>query len=80
MPQNIEKHIQNSPRVLDHPYRILIIEGSQSGKVNTLLNLMKQQSDNDCNIIDKIYLYVKDPDEVKYFIKKHEKTMQEYKD
>ena len=41
---------------------------------------MKQQNDNDCNIIDKIYLYIKDPDEVKYFIKKHEKTMQEHKD
>ena len=32
---------------------------------------MKQQNDNDCNIIDKIYLYVKDPNKAKYFTKKH---------
>ena len=32
---------------LDHPYRMLIIGGSGSGKRNTLLNLIKEQdSDN----------------------------------
>ena len=45
----------------DHPYRILIIVGSGSGKTNTLLNLIKEQDD-----IDKIYLYAKDLSESKY--------------
>ena len=35
----------------DHPYRILIIVGSGSGKTNALFNLIKEQDD-----IDKIYL------------------------
>ena len=30
-----------------------------------LINLIKQPNDNDCNIIDKIYLYFKDPHEVR---------------
>ena len=45
----------------DHPYRILIIGGSGSGKTNTLLNLINEQRD-----IDKIYLYAKDLSESKY--------------
>ena len=45
----------------DHPYRILIIGGSGSGKTNTLLNLINEQKD-----IDKIYLYAKDLSEPKY--------------
>ena len=28
------------PFIPDHPYRILIIGGSRSGKINALLNLM----------------------------------------
>ena len=40
----------------DHPYRILIIGGSGSGKTNVLLNLIKHQRPD----IDEIYLYVKD--------------------
>ena len=43
----------------DHPYRILIIGGSGSGKTNTLLNLINKQND-----IDKIYLYAKDLSEL----------------
>ena len=52
------------------PYRTLIIGPSGSGKINTLLNLIKK----DNNIIDKIYLYAKDLDEPKYqfLIKKRE--------
>ena len=42
----------------DHPYRILIIGGSGSGKTNALLNLINNQLD-----IGKIYLYAKDPHE-----------------
>ena len=45
----------------DHPYRILIIGGSGSGKTNTLLNLINEQRD-----IDKIYLCAKDLSESKY--------------
>ena len=47
----------NWPYIPDHPYRILIIGGSGSGKTNALLNLIKHQRPD----IDKIYLYVKDP-------------------
>ena len=36
-------HNPNWPDVPDHPYRILIIGGSGSGKVNVLLNLIKHQ-------------------------------------
>ena len=53
--ENKTKHNPNYPYISDHPYRILIIEGSGSGKTNTLLNLINNQSN-----IDKIYLYVKD--------------------
>ena len=62
------------PRILDHPYRILIFGGSESQKTNTLLNLIKQQNDDDYNTIDKIYLYIKDPNQAKCWclIKKHE--------
>ena len=49
------------PYIPDHPYRILIIGGSGSGKTNALLNLINNQPD-----IDKIYLYAKDPYERKY--------------
>ena len=46
----------NWPYIPDHPYRILIISGSGSGKTNVLWNLTKhRQPDN-----DKIYLCVKD--------------------
>ena len=45
----------------DHPYRILFIGGSGSGKTNALLNLIKNLPD-----IDKIFLYAKDPYEAKY--------------
>ena len=49
------------PYIPDHPYRILIIGGSGSGKTTALLNLINNQPD-----IDKIYLYAKDPYEAKY--------------
>ena len=49
------------PYIPDHPYRILMIGGTGSGKTNALLNLINNQLD-----IDKIYLYAKDPHEAKY--------------
>ena len=59
--ENKTKHNPNWPYIPDHPYRILIIGGSGSGKTNTLLNLINNQPD-----IDKIYLYAKDLYEPKY--------------
>ena len=34
------EHNENWPYILDHPYKILIIRGSGSGKTNALLNLI----------------------------------------
>ena len=67
--ENNKEHNEKWPYIPDHPYRILIIGGSGSGKTNALLNLIKEQDD-----IDKIYLYAKDLSEPKYefLIKKHE--------
>ena len=59
--ENIIEHNSKWPYIPDHPYRILIIGGSGSGKTNALLNLINNQPD-----IDKIYLYAKDPYEKKY--------------
>ena len=59
--ENKTKHNLNWPNIPDHPYRILIIWGSGSGKTNALLNLINKQPD-----IDKIYFYVKYPYESKY--------------
>ena len=36
-----KNHNLNWPDIPDHPYRILIIDGSGSGKTNALLNLIK---------------------------------------
>ena len=59
--ENNEEHNKKWPNIPDHPYRILIIGGSGSGKTNTLLNLINQQKD-----IDKIYFYAKDLSASKY--------------
>ena len=66
---NNNNHNEKWPYIPDHPYRILIIGGSGSGKTNILLNLVNEQKD-----IDKIYLYAKDLSEPKYeyLIKNHE--------
>ena len=69
--ENNTEHNENLPYIPDHPYQVSIIGGSESGKTNALLNLIKEQSD-----IDKIYLYAKDPYEPKYrfLINKREST------
>ena len=42
--QSVEiNHNLNWPYIPDHPYRILIIGGSGSGKTNVLLNLIKNR-------------------------------------
>ena len=61
MKENIKEHNPNWPEIPDYPYRILVVEGSRSGKTNSLFNVISQQAD-----IDKIYLYAKDPYEAKY--------------
>ena len=59
--ENKTVHNKNWLYIPDHPYRILIIGGSGSGKTNVLLNLIENPPD-----IDKIYLYAKDTYESKY--------------
>ena len=56
--ENNKEPNEKWPYIPDHPYRILIIHRSGSVKTNTLLNLIKEQ-DND-NLIDKIYLHAID--------------------
>ena len=69
--ENKSEHNLKWSYIPDHPYRMLIIGVSGSGKTNALLNLINNQSD-----IDKIYLYAKDPCEAKYqhLINKREKV------
>ena len=59
--ENNKEHNKKWPYIPDHPCRILIIGGSESGKTNALFNLINKQND-----IDKIYLYAKDSSETKY--------------
>ena len=65
---NLNSHMANLD-IPDHPYQVLIIGGSGSGKTNALLNLINNQAD-----IDKICLYAKDPYQAKhqYLINKRE--------
>ena len=58
---NNEEHNEKWLYTPDHPYKILIIGGSGSGKTNALLNLINEQKDS-----DKIYLYAKYLSEPKY--------------
>ena len=55
----------------DYPYRMLIIGGFGSGKTNALLNLIREQENDE--LMDMTYLYAKDINEPKYqlLIKKH---------
>ena len=55
MQKDIKEHNPNWPEIPDHPYRVLLIGGSGSGKTNAILNLINHEPD-----IDKIYLYGKD--------------------
>ena len=59
--ENNKKHNEKWPYIPDHPYRIIIIGGSGSGKTNTLLSLINEHYD-----IDKIYLHARDLSEPKY--------------
>ena len=55
-------HNPNWPYIPDHLHKILVIGGSESGKINRLLNLIKNQPTN----IEKSYLLVKDSVKSKY--------------
>ena len=59
--ENKTEHNLKWPYIPDHPYRVLIIGGSGSGKTNALLNLINIRPDT-----DKIYLYAIDQYEAKY--------------
>ena len=59
--EDIKEHNPNWPEIPDHPCKILIIGGSESGKTNALLNLINPES-----AIDKMYLYTNDPYEAKH--------------
>ena len=39
--ENNKKHNEKRPYIPDHSYRIIVIGGSESGKANALLNLIK---------------------------------------
>ena len=67
--ENKKEYKLNWPYIPDHPYRILIIGCSETGKTNALLNLINNKQD-----IDKIHLYAKDPyeDKYQYLINKRE--------
>ena len=50
--ENNNKHSEKWPYIPDHPYKIITVGGSGSGKTNALINLINEQND-----IYKIYLY-----------------------
>ena len=68
----ITKNNKKWSYIPDHPYTILIIGGSESGKTNALVNLIKEQNKGD--VIDKIYLYARDLNKPKsqFLIEKRE--------
>ena len=49
--ENIKQHNSNWPEISHHPYIVLIVAGSGSGKTNALLNLINNEPD-----INKTYL------------------------
>ena len=59
--EDIKEHNRNKPKIPDHPYRILIIGASGSGKTNALPIIINNEPD-----IDKSFLYAKGPFEAKY--------------
>ena len=58
--KNMKDHNPSWQQCPDHSYRILIIGGRWSAKANALLNLIKEQDDDDYCVIDEIYLCAKD--------------------
>ena len=69
--ENQREHNEKWSYTPDHLPRTLIIGGSGSGKINALLNLINEL--DNCDFIDKIYLYARDSNKLKYkfLIEKH---------
>ena len=67
--KNNKKYNEKWPYIPNHPYRIIIIGRSGSGKTNALINLINEQND-----IEKIYFYARDLSEPKheYLVKTRE--------
>ena len=63
--ENNTRYNLNWSYIPGHPFTIIIIGDLRSGKMNAVLNLIKYKDNDDCNVNDKIYLYVKDPNEAK---------------
>ena len=59
--ENTQEHNIHWLQIPDNPYRIQIVDGSGSGKTNASVNLINRQTE-----IDKIFLYAKNPYELKY--------------
>ena len=57
--EDIKEHNPNLIEISDHPYRILLVGGSGSGKTNLLLNLTNKENIN-------FILYAKALYEAKY--------------
>ena len=53
--EETKQHNSNCPEIPNHPYRILIIGGTGSGKTNSLFSLIDQQTDTD-KIFTKVYM------------------------
>ena len=75
--ENKEEHNPNFPQSLDSPYRIIITRDSRFGKTNPLLNLIKQQNDDDCAIIVKLIymLSIKMKENIDILLKKVKKEV-----
>ena len=54
--EGIKEHNPNWPKIPYHPYRIIIIGGSGSGKTNVLLNLVNHEPDIDKSYMLKIHM------------------------
>ena len=63
--EDIKEHNPNWPEISLHPYQIVIIGGSASGKTNALLMHLQMQINHEADIY-KMYLYAKHPYKSKY--------------
>ena len=54
--ENIKEGNPDWPEIFDHPCKTLIVGVSRCGKTKPLLNLIKQQNDDDYNIIDIFFI------------------------
>ena len=57
--ENKKEHNLNWPYIHDHPYRILIIGSSGTGKTNALLNLINnEQTSIKCIYMQKTFMKI----------------------